>query len=397
MEGRMIIDAALVERARSVATEVLAANAGRVDAEAHFPCENIAALHERGLMAVFLPASQGGHDASIATYGAIAAVLGEQCASTGMIWAMHGQQLVSLLDHASHTHDEWLAKVGVEGCVIGSVTTDKIGGADLFATGDALVPEGDRIRVRREAPVVTAGGKAGFYLVSMRASEGAPINESVLVCLAPEDGVIEERGVWDALGMRGTHSVPMYLDAVVEPSRVVNTPFSTIARLTLVPVGHIGWASCWLGAARGAAARVRAALRKRTVGRSGQHSDVMFARLAEVRLKLDLLESLIMRAATEADDLRALRRVGGPSHFVDPVLVNNVKLAGARLALTAVDQLVDLVGMRDGYCRPSSLGLERTLRDLRSCSLMFHNDRLLQANGRLVLAGANGLIGIGRS
>jgi acyl-CoA dehydrogenase len=277
------------------------------------------------------------------------------------------------------------------------VTTDKTGGADLFATGDALVPEGRKIRVRREAPVVTAGANAGFYLVSMRVDEDAPINDTCLVCVAPEDGLIEERGVWDALGMRGTHSVPMYLDALVEPSRVLAARFSDIAKLTLVPAGHVGWAGCWLGAARGAANRVRDALRKRTIGRSGQHSDVLFARLAEVRLKLDLLESLLARVATEADELRAARRAGGPAEFVDPVLVNNLKLAGADLAFAAVNQLIDLVGMRGGYQRDSALGLERTFRDLRSCALMFHNDRLLQVNGRLVLAGSRGLIGIGGS
>ncbi|MFD0635646.1 acyl-CoA dehydrogenase family protein [Catenulispora yoronensis] len=137
----MAVDTTLVERARQVAADVLAGNAGKIDAEALFPADNLAALHSAGLMAVFLPPELGGHDASIATYGAIAAVLGEQCASTGMVWAMHGQQVVSLLDHAADTHAAWLARAGAEGCVIGSVTTDRSGGADLFSTGDALVPE----------------------------------------------------------------------------------------------------------------------------------------------------------------------------------------------------------------------------------------------------------------
>lgn len=393
----MIVDAELVERARRIAADTLAANASKVDAEALFPADNLAALHEAGLMAVFLPPELGGHNASIATYGAIAAVLGEQCASTGMIWAMHGQQVVSLFDHAAESHAEWLARVGTAGCVIGSVTTDKAGGADLFTTGDALVPEDGMLRLRREAPVVTAGGNAGFYLVSMRTSSDAPLNSTCLVCVDRREGVIEERGTWDTLGMRGTHSVPMALDVLVPPSRVLAAPFSDIAKLTMVPAGHVGWASAWLGAARGAANRVRDALRTRALGRSAPRSDVSYEKLAEVRLKLDLLESLIWRVATEADDLRTARRAGGPADFVDPVLVNNLKLAGSRLAFAAVDQLIDLVGMRDGYQRGSALGLERTFRDLRSGALMFHNDRLIQANGRLVLAGGRGLIGLGPS
>ncbi|MFD0635647.1 acyl-CoA dehydrogenase family protein [Catenulispora yoronensis] len=245
--------------------------------------------------------------------------------------------------------------------------------------------------------MVTAGGNAGFYLVSMRTGPDAPLNSTCLVCVDRTEGVIEERGTWDTLGMRGTHSVPMALDVLVDPSRVLATPFSDIAKLTLVPAGHVGWASCWLGVARGAAARLRTALRKRELGRSAPRSDVLYAKLAEIRLHLDLLESLIFRVATEADELRAARRAGGPADFVDPVLVNNLKLAGSRLAFSAVDQMVDVAGMRDGYQRSSGLGLERAFRDLRSAALMFHNDRLLQANGLLVLAGSRALIGLGRS
>lgn len=393
----MRVDNELVDRARTVAADTLAANAGKIDAEARFPADNLAALHAAGLMAVCLPPGLGGHDASIATYGAIAAVLGEYCASTGMVWAMHGQQLFSLLDHAAEEHTEWLARAGAEGFMVGSVTTDKEGGADLFTTGDALVAEDGGLRLRRQAPVVTGGGNAGFYLVSMRTDPDAPTNSTCLVLVDRAEGVIEERGSWDTLGMRGTHSVPMAFDVLVPRSRVLPTPFSEIARLTLVPAGHVGWAGCWLGVARGAAGRLREALRRRSLGRSKTTSEVVYGKLAEIRLKLDLLESLIWRVATEADELRAARRAGGPAEFVDPVLVNNLKLAGSRLAMTVVDELVDVAGMRDGYQRSSPLALERAFRDLRSGALMFHNDRLLQANGRLVLAGSRALIGLGRS
>jgi alkylation response protein AidB-like acyl-CoA dehydrogenase len=396
----LIVDSALVTRARQVAAEVLAANADKVDTEALFPADNLAALHEAGLMAVFLPRELGGHDATVATYAAIASVLGEQCLSTAMVWAMHSQQLVCLLDHAADSHGEWLARAGAQGCLVGSVTSDKEGGADLFRTGDALVPEGDRLRVQRQAPVVTGGGHAGFYLVSMRTAPAAPTGSSCLVCVEPADGVVQELGTWDALGVRGTHSVPMSFDVLVPPSRVLAAPLREIAARTMVPVGHVGWASAWLGAAQGAAGRFRDRLRARPLPPSGRHSDVLYARLAEIRLNLDLGQSLVWRVAAQVDESRARRATGtaDPADpvLVDPVLVNNVKLAGSRLAFDAVDRLIQLAGMGDGYRRHSGVGLERTFRDLRSAELMFHNDRLVQANGRLVLAGGRDLVGLGR-
>lgn len=381
----------LAGRARAVSREVLGPRAHQVDADSEFPAEGLHALHEAGLMAVFLPASMGGHAASVSTYVELAGILAEQCASTGMVWAMHGQQLAVLLDHGAASHREQLELAGTTGCVVGSVTTDARGGADLLSTGPALVPESGRLRLRRDAPVVTAGSCAGMYLVTMRADPASPPTDTQLVCVLPGDGIVRECGGWDALGMRGTRSRPMEFDVLVEPGRVLRPPFAEIARETMIPVGHLGWAGCWLGVARGAADRVRASLRK---GRQSKRTDTLFARLAEAQLSIDLLESMVLRAAAKVDQVRAARRERRAAAPVDPVLVNNVKLAGSRLALAAVDELIAAVGMRGGYLKDTGLGLERALRDLRSAPLMFHDDRLLQANGRVVLTGARGLVGL---
>ncbi|MGP3999321.1 acyl-CoA dehydrogenase family protein [Streptomyces sp. 8N706] len=379
-------DDRLVARARDVASRQLAPRADEVDTAGAFPSANIRALHEAGLMGALLPAWAGGQDASLTTFARVAAALGGACTSTAMLWAMHGQQVASLVDHAADAHGDWLKLAGDTGCPIGSVTTDRQCGADLLSTGPALEAEGDRFRLVREAPVVTGGRHAGFYLVTMRADPDSPPNRTRLVLVAHDDGVIEETGTWDALGMRGTHSVPMRFDVTVGASRVLATDFGVITRVSMVPVGHIGWASVWYGAAEGAFDRVRRAIREGRIAKGGRRSELLFARLAEVRLRLDLLESVILRAAEEADRARARFRADGQPVGPDPVLVNNVKLAGSQLAFEAVDSLVDIAGMAEGYRRGGALGLERTLRDLRSARLMFHDDRLKTVNGRLVLA-----------
>jgi acyl-CoA dehydrogenase len=50
-----------------------------------------------------------------------------------------------------------------------------------------------------------------------------------------------------------------------------------------------------------------------------------------------------------------------------------------------VEELIELVGLRHGYLRNQPLALERALRDLRSASLNYGNDRLHLANGSLSL------------
>ncbi len=383
-------DADLVDRARSVAEREVAPRAAEIDEHGTFPAENLRGLHAAGLMGVFLPRSLGGPDASVRCFAEIAAVLGGACASTALVWAMHGQQLASLVDHAAVSHVGWLERVARHGRLIGSVTTDREGGAELGVTGQPLVVEGDRLRLRRDAPVVTGGAHAAFHLVTMRAGPDSPPTATRLVAVAAENGTVEELGAWDAMGMRGTHSVPMRFDVLVEPGQVLDVAFGELARRTMVPVGHVGWAAAWLGVARGCFQRVCAAVRGGTFGGGVHRSDVLFERLAEARLDLDLLESIVVRTADEVD---RCRRDGG---VPDTVLVNNVKLAGARLSLRSVNTQIELVGMRGGYRRHGSLGLERAYRDLRAAGLMYHDDRLRMANGRLVLAPGMSLRGADR-
>jgi len=66
------------------------------------------------------------------------------------------------------------------------------------------------------------------------------------------------------------------------------------------------------------------------------------------------------------------------------ITINNLKIMASEWLYEVVDELVQLCGLRYGYVRNEATRLERTLRDLRSASLMFSNDRLSKANGKLV-------------
>jgi alkylation response protein AidB-like acyl-CoA dehydrogenase len=74
--------------------------------------------------------------------------------------------------------------------------------------------------------------------------------------------------------------------------------------------------------------------------------------------------------------------LGAPS---TQLLMNALKVTASEQCLAAVDELIEVVGMRHGYLKDSSLALERALRDLRSAALNYSNDRLHAVDGALVL------------
>lgn len=378
----------LVEVAASISRTVLKRWAAEVDAEGRFPRESIQALREAGLMGYFVPARLGGQPGNLKTYFQIAAALGEECLSTAMVWAMHAQQIVSLADHAAETHAEHLEAVARAGILVGSVTSEYEKGGDLLTALAPLVPEGPRLRLSRSAPYVTAGAEAGLYLITMKSGEESPPTDVRLVCVTREDGDISFEGEWNSMGMRGTVTVPMRFDVTVDRARVVTAPFRQVAIQSMIPAGHIGWTACWFGAARGAVRRFVRALRA-SAARGGRKltSDLLMSRLACVRVSLDLIEAMLNHVSAHLDDLRLS---GAPAEAYEDIkhniLVNNLKVAGSTLAFSVADRLIELSGLSQGYLKDTELGFERTFRDLRSASLMVSNDRLLEANGKLILA-----------
>ena len=374
--------AKLLADARDIAREVLRRWAPVVDRESRFPTESIDALKNAGLLGFFVPVDLGGMGGNLRTFCAIASAMGEECLSTAIIWAMHCQQVATLAAACFPDRSPVLSRIASDGLLVASVTTEAGGTGDLTHLRSTLEDVDGGVRVRRVAPVVSYGEHADLFLISM--SDPLSNGEAALVLLTKADGGHATTGEWHAMGMRGTQSAPMEFDTVVGRDRVVAGSFRELASRSFVPVGHIGWASAWWGAARGAFNRVLGRARERGKSRGEPVPDSVRHHLARQRVALDLTESTISSLAVTLDEMEA--RCAPPTAYREPRLllrVNNVKVASAETSFAVVHELVEACGLSGGYVRAST-GLERVFRDLRSASLMFSNDRLLRYNGNLV-------------
>lgn len=374
----------MLERAREISRTVLPRWAPVVDRENRFPQESVAALREAGLLGYFVPPELGGPGGDVSTYRQIAELLGRECLSTAMIWVMHAHQTAVLADHRTPAHDQYLREIAVNGLLLASVTSEYGKGGDVLRADAPLERDGALLRLRRRAPAVSYGAQAGFFLVTMRSAENRPPTDVTLVLVRPGDGAVSVSGEWHAMGLRGTASVPMEFDVAVDGHRVVGDAFREVALRTLVPMAQAGWTAAWFGAAKGAVARFLLEQRQRRT--RDLNSDLFLTRLAELRLDLDLIESLLLRVTHRLDELREQHApFASYEDFGHNILVNNLKIAGSRLAFSVADGLIELSGLNYGYLHSDGSGLERVFRDLRSAALMYSNDRLLQANGRLLL------------
>lgn len=377
-----------IELAREISGDVLRRHAADVDRANRFPDEAIAALRAAGLVGLMVPASRGGPGGSLRELAEVSALLGEQCLSTALIWSMHSQQAAIVGEYAQPQLDPLVRRIVDDGALVASVTTEPGIGADVWSSACPLLAEQGQLRVRRMAPVVSYGEQAGLYLIKMLAAEGRPPSDVVMVLVARDEAQVSVEGDWDALGMHGTRSVPMRIDALVDADRIVGEDYRAMAVATMVPLGYIGWSASWWGAARG---RMQAYVQhlRRAGGKQPRplNSDLLKHRLARLRLSLDLVGALLDRVVADCEALRGSGQAAGAAehHAAHMIRLNNLKVASSEMAREVVDGLIELAGMRGGYLRGDSLALERVLRDLRSASLMYHNDQLLAANGNLVL------------
>lgn len=362
---------------------VIGEHARIVDDRAAFPEASLAALRESGLLGLLVPAGYGGLGGTLSDLVETADRMAGECLSTAMIWAMHCQQVAALVAHASPSlRDRLLPRIGRGEVYVASVTSERGKGGHLLTAQAALRRTEGQLRIEREAPIVTGGQYADGFLITMRDSADAPDGAVSLVYADRADLDTTCSGTWNPMGMRGTHSVAMTLSGAVPRDNVVGEPgeFRAVAVATFAPVAHLAWAACWLGAARGALRSVLHLLRSPAGRRQFDlGSELLRTRIARVRLDLDTVAALLAQCLRDVD--------GGTDLEATPIQLrlNALKVLAAERGYQVVDTLIEITGLRHGYLRDAPLALERVLRDLRSASLNYANDRLLLANGALAL------------
>jgi acyl-CoA dehydrogenase len=365
--------------------EVIGPNAAKVDRECRFPLESISALRSLGMLGYFIPVDQGGQGGSIPEFCEIAALIGESCLSSAIIWTMHCQQVAVLVQYPISCRKGFLEDLATNQHLVASVTTEFGKGGDLLRTQSPIEMQTEGFILKRRAPIVSYAREAQYFLITMKG--GKEDNSTSLFLVGREDGLVKEEGTWKSMGMRGTQSIPMSFDVKVPKERMISGKFTDVALQCMIPIGHLGWASSWFGAAKGLFNMVVRNLRRAGAQGTGKlDSELLRNRLGKIRMRLDLLEAIISTVASRFEEMR---KEGKPaSSYRDAsfnILINNLKAAVSEYSFEVADRLMELAGLFDGYIEKETGGIERIFRDLRSATLMFKNDRLFDANGLLTL------------
>jgi acyl-CoA dehydrogenase len=313
----------------------------------------------------------------------ICETLGQYCASTAMVYAMHQIQVGCIVHHAlgSPFFRDYIKDLVAKQYLLASATTELGIGGDVRSSICAVKVDGDRFTLEKQAPVISYGVSADAILVTSRKSEEAARSDQVQVLVRKEDYTLKQVSNWDTLGFRGTCSPGFVLTSAGRAEQILPVPYASIHSKTMHPFAHIVWGSLWLGIASDALHRARTVVRNEARKNPGV-MPISGTRLAEADIVLFTMRSGLQATVGEYERLLAKDDPDAFSNFSFGIKINNLKLTCSDLVVDIVGRAMLICGIA-GYKNDSKLSLGRHLRDAYGAGLMVNNDRILGQNATM--------------
>jgi alkylation response protein AidB-like acyl-CoA dehydrogenase len=396
-----------VASARAIASEVLAARAAHHDATGEFPGPGLKALGEAGLLGLLVPLEYGGLGGSYETFTQVVEVLGRACASTAMIYVMHHNQYVMVVDHGTTQQKEtFLPPIAAGEALVASATTEPETGGNAGFCVSAKEEDGERLRLTATKPVVTSANYADWIYCTTRASSNAAGDElSMVIMPGPKRSAeVEPFGVWDCVGMRATSSTGLRFNACEVPRWHQLGPEDSahLRASSMTLVSRVGFAAVWQGIAAASFDETLAHVQRKhhdfirreadstgtwTERRAVAGSETTQRQLAEMRVRMLASRELLHSAARNIHARREEILGGALAEDVQDLLWS-ARIACGEAAVDVTRQGLRLCGVT-GLRAAGTLALERHMRDALTSQVMAPSEDATKLMLGLQLAGGS--------
>jgi acyl-CoA dehydrogenase len=376
----------IVLQTRAIAREVAAAHAADVDSKARFPKETFDALRAKRLLSAAVPKELGGGGAGMVELAEMCMTLAQGCGSSGMVLAMHHIQIASIARHGmtSPFFRKYLEECVEKQLLIGSITSEVGVWGDTRSSICAVLREGGRFKLDKDATTASYAEHADDLLVTARRNAEAPPSDQVLVLVRRPDRTLTQTGTWDTMGMRGTCSPGFKLTSSGSEEQVVPGSFADASAQTMVSFSHILWSGVWLGIATDAVNRAAAFVRNEARKNPGVVPPKA-THLAKLSAEVQLLRNSVHGQAHEFDEI--MTRASGMEELLTiswALKMNNIKVSSSEMAPAIVHDALQIIGI-GAYKNDSKLSVGRQYRDSLSAALMISNDRIYGKTASMLL------------
>ena len=366
-------DSDLLARLDRVVTDVVAAHAPTVDAQAAFPKASIDALARAGLLGVMSSPDVGGLGLGLPAAVRVVERVAQACSSTAMVLMMHycGTAVIEAFGPV-----EIRRKIAA-GRHLSTLAFSEVGSRSMFwAPTSTATKVGEGFRLDARKSWVTSAHHAGAFVWS---SKPALAEGPSTIWLVPADAEgLTFGSAYDGLGLRGNDSVPVQADGVIVPESARlgadGGGFDVMMGIVL-PHFQLLSAACSLGLMETAVERTIAhatTTKFEHTGEALRDQPITRAHVARMRIQTDMVRGLLLDAVAAVAEGRA-----------DAGLrVLESKAAAGDTANAVLDVAMRVCG---GAAFRKEVGVERLFRDARAATVMAPTtDALYDFIGRAV-------------
>lgn len=354
---------AIRDRARALATEVIAPRAAEVDRTEEYPWDNVAALREAGFTGMTIPTELGGPGRSFLDAVLVIEEMAKVCGVSGRIAVECNMGAISaVMAYGTDEQRKLAADLVLSGDKPAICITEPDAGSAASEMTTRADQRGSSYVINGTKHWITGGGVSRLHLVFARVFDEAGEEQGIGGFLAIRDetpGLVY--GLREpTLGLRGIPEREVIFEDMVVESDMVLLPPSGFRRgfadlMNAYNSQRVGAGTVALGLAAGAYELALDFVKEREqFGRPIAEFQGLQWMLADMSVKLEAARSLTHRAA-------ASRGPNG-SPFPDPTLAAQAKIFTAERAIEVVNDALQLFGAA-GYSRRNPL--ERMLRDVR--------------------------------
>ncbi|GJD53112.1 Acyl-CoA dehydrogenase [Methylobacterium crusticola] len=161
----------VLDQVRRLASDLIAPRAAHHDRTGEFPWDNVRAINELGLNAIFVPEAYGGAPMSFRLYLEVVKLISEACASTGIIYATNYHGMKPLIEFGTEEQKTRLLPRIAEGGLGSLAITEPGAGSDATGMRTRFTPDGDDIVVDGGKTFITSGDVADLILLFGKWSE----------------------------------------------------------------------------------------------------------------------------------------------------------------------------------------------------------------------------------
>jgi len=346
----------IVDSVKSLAREQIAPRAAEYDRTGAFPWDNIKAINELGLNAMFIPEEYGGARLSFTCYAACVREISAACASTGIVWATNFHAIKPLVEFGNEEQKARLLPRIAEGGLASLAITENGAGSDATGMRTTFTPDGDDIVINGSKVFITNGDVADLYLLFGKWSEidNGKDAISVLVLEKGTEG-LSVTGTEHKMGTRASSTAALSFDncrvpranLIGQPGDGLRILFGSLNRSRPSVAAHA------LGIARAAFDDATAYIneRKQSGRKIIEFQGIQFM-LADMAAELVLCESLLWQVAGRVD--------GGETEIGIEASILKMRATDAAMRITT-----DAVQLLGGYGYCADYRVERLMRDAK--------------------------------